>query len=340
MKEILTNDEIDALLDLFQNEGMPDELEVPEELAASGNAFRAGGDVAPLDLLKPNRFTREQLLAISRIQEMVARKLGGTVSDRLRIEASCDCVAVEQLRFSTWLSLLDNPIGVYLLESPQSEQPMIMTISADLLYGAVDRILGGTGVVTTLPKDLSEAEHTVSDAVVTPILDQLLAGLGEIFPVQARVVGRHTNPAMAQVLPLQEVMLALHFQVAGNPLLGDIRLALPYTLLEPHLDSLSKSRYLTVARRTGEFRDVLARTLGRASVQVGIELGIAEITLADLLSLGVGDVITLPTRPGDPVTVPVQGRGKFKGMLGVRGGRFGARILSTLAEGRGDGDAA
>jgi flagellar motor switch protein FliM len=333
MKEILTNDEIDALLDLFQNEGMPDELEVPEDLSSASGAFRTGGEVSPLDLLKPNRFTREQLLAISRIQEMVARKLGGTVSDRLRLEANCDCVGVEQLRFSTWLSLLDNPIGVYLLESDQTEQPMVMTISADLLYGAVDRILGGSGVVSTLPKDLSEAEHTVSDAVVIPIMDQLMAGLSEVFPVRARIGARYTNPAMAQVLPLQEVMLALHFQVAGNPLLGDIRLALPYSILEPHLESLSKSRYLTVARRTGEFRETLSKTLQQANVHVSIELGVADITLEDLMALSVGDVITLPTRPGDEVVVPVQGRGKFKGQLGVKGGRFGARILSVLDDG-------
>ncbi|PIE24715.1 MAG: hypothetical protein CSA62_02465 [Planctomycetota bacterium] len=333
MKEILTNDEIDALLDLFQNEGMPDELEGVEEFGPDAVAFRRGGDVSPLDLLKPNRFTREQILAISRIQEMVARKLGGTVSDRLRLDASCDCVGVEQQRFSTWLSLLDNPIGVYLLESQQAETPMIMTISADLLYGAVDRILGGSGVVAALPKDLSEAEHTVSDAVVVPILDQLMAGLSEIFPIQAKIVARHTNPAMAQVLPLQEVVLSLHFQVAGNPLLGDIRVAIPYSVIEPHLESLSKSRYLTVAQRSGEFRGVLAKTLGLVELGVAIELGTAEISLADLLSLSVGDVITLPTHPGDDIEVPVQGHGKFRGRIGVQGGRYGARILSVLDNG-------
>ncbi len=333
MNEILSNQEIDALLDMFESEGMPEDLDESQGLDTAADGFRVEGEVAPLDLLKPNRFTRDQILIIQRIQEMVARKLGGTISDRLRLDVSCDCVAVEQLRFSSWLSMLDNPIGVYPVEVKPLTHPGVLTVSAELLYGAVDRILGGPGIAGSMPTDLSDAEHAVADAIVAPISQQLGHGLSEIVPVEVAVTARHTNPAMAQILPMQEVVLALHFQLSGKPLMGDIRLALPYAALEPHLGSLEQSRFLSPGMGKGAFREVLGETVAGVKLGVACMLGSTEISLGDLLSLSVGDVIPLPVHPGDPAVVPVQGHGKYEGQLGVRNGRYGVRVEHVTKEG-------
>ncbi len=329
MEEILSNDEIDALLNLFQNEGMPEELEGSAEFDLHSAALNSG-KVADMDLLKPNRFTRDQLQAITRIQEMVARKLGGAVSDRLRLDVVADCVAVEQLRFSTWCELLQNPMGVYVLDLDPLGSPAVLTMSAELLYGAVDRILGGTGEIRTGVKDLSEAEHAVADSLVQPVLEQLAAGIGELVPVRPRITGRFTNPGMAQVLPMQEVVLSLHFQISGQPLFGDLRLVVPYSALEPHLGSLEKGSPGTSGGPEGAYREVLGRNVKNVPAEVAIELGGTRMRLKDLMSMQIGDVIRLDAKPGDPVKLPVQGRLKFHGDLGTRGRRFAVRISRVL----------
>ncbi len=327
MEEFLSNEEIDALLDLFQNEGMPEEL-------AGGEGFDlesldlSQGQVAPLDLLKPNRFTRGQLLAIAKTQDVVARRIGGTVADRLRLDVKADCVAVEQLRFGSWLELLENPLGVYVLKLEPLEPPAVLTVSAGILHGTVDRILGGTGDVEQGLKEFSEAEYAAADALILPVIDRVAEGISEIVPVKPTVVGRYTNAATAQVLPPQEVVLALHFQLTGEPLFGDLRFAVPFPALEPHLAPLAGGGG---ENRSGHYREIISSNLKDVSAVLAVELGRATIRLKDLLVLKTGDVLRLDTGPGDPVRIPVQGRPKFHGRLGVFGRRMAVRIGEVLA---------
>ncbi|HHI79559.1 MAG TPA: flagellar motor switch protein FliM [Planctomycetes bacterium] len=333
MEEILSNAEIDALLDLFQNEGMPEELEEAESLDFSGGESQGSYKVSELDLLKPNRFTRAQLQVLARIQEMVSRKMGSAIAERLRLDASCDCVGVEQLRFSSWLSLLDNPTGTYVLQMDPLRFPSILTVSPELLYGAVDRILGGTGEVHTCPQDLSEAEYEVADALLQPLLVHIQEGLGEMVQVEPKVIARYTNPTLAQVLPAQEVILALHFQVSGNPLFGDLRLAVPYAALEPHLGALESSRFLSDGGKEGAYRNLLTETVLNIPMGLKVLLGEMELKLRDILALKTGDVLSLTTKPGDLLNIPVQGKTKFRGVLGTRGRRYATKILEVVHKG-------
>ena len=52
--------------------------------------------------------------------------------------------------------------------------------------------------------------------------------------------------------------------------------------------------------------------------------------LRQLLQLGVGDVIPLSTRVGDPLVAPVQGRPKFLGHVGKRGSFAAFKVASIL----------
>ncbi|MFQ5504311.1 MAG: flagellar motor switch protein FliM [Planctomycetota bacterium] len=328
-KEVLSNAEIDALLDIFDSQGIPDEF--IEDLEDLDKVARGPGVVSSLDLLKPNRFTRDHIVVIERVNELVARKIGGVLSDRLRIEADCDCVAVEQLRFGTWINQLDQPVGLYVLQVEPLNYPAILTVSSELLYSGIDCILGGNGVIEKAPSELSEAEFAVLDAVIEPLLEVLASGLSEMAEVEFKVSGRHTNVAMAQVMQMQEVVLALHYQVASD-LMGDIRLAIPFAALEAHLDKLSRSRYLPTAEHLGRFRQVLEVDVAKVPLDLAVELGRTQIRLLDLLGLEAGDIVSLETKPGELLDVPVQGKSKFAGQIGLQGNRMAVKIHKVLAE--------
>lgn len=331
-KEVLSNAEIDALLEIFDAQGIPDEF--IDGLDDPDRAGRGRGVVSTLDLLKPNRFTRDHLVVIERVNELVARKLGGVLSDHLRVEADCDCVAVEQLRFGTWISQLDQPVGLYVLQVEPLDHAAILTVSSELLYSGIDSILGGSGVIEKAPSELSEAEFEVLDAVIEPLLQVLASGLSEMAEVEFKVSGRHTNVGMAQVMQMQEVVLALHYQVASD-LMGDIRLAIPFAALEAHLDKLSRSRYRAAAEHLGRFRQVLEADVAKVPLDLAVELGRTQIRLLDLLGLRTGDIVSLGTKPGDPLEVPVQGKSKFSGRIGIQGNRMAVKIQKVLADSAG-----
>jgi flagellar motor switch protein FliM len=201
--------------------------------------------------------------------------------------------------------------------------------TTELLYGAVDRILGGLGKVTKVPKDLSEAEYTVADAFVEPCIERLGFSMKEVLPVGWELGNRSTNPSFAQVLPLQDVVLSVHFQAGGDFLLGDMRLVLPYTVLEPGLPALSESR-VQAGENTSGAREALGRNLLPVEVDLTVQLGETNLPLRQLLALSIGDVVPLQTRLGDELIAPVEGVPKFAGQVGTLGGRRAYRISSVL----------
>ena len=331
--EVLSNAEIDALLKLFEADGIPEEI-----LEIAGPDLELGklssGSVTEIDLLKPNRFTRDQLMIVERIQDVVAQKLGATLVERLRVEAACDCVAVEQMRFSTWMSQVEGPVAVYVLDIPPISMPALLTISTDLLLGIVDRVLGGSGSTTRSSdgahRELSEAEYAVADSIVIPLIERIAEGISEIVPVAPEIVERYASLTMAQSLPFQEVVLASHFQFAGRPLLGDLRMVMTYSGLEPYIDRLATSRFQAKNGQSGTFRAQLEKDLMRVPLELGVELGRSELGLGELMDLSVGDIVPLSTHVGAVVDVPIQGEAKFRGVIGARGKRFAVRIEEVL----------
>jgi len=328
LNEILSNDEIDTLLDMFRSEGgAVDPAAEGDESSRAPVELDGGRLVRHVDLLKPNRLGREQLRGIERHFESAAKMLSATISDKLRLDTRCDCVALEQQRFSSWLEQLPGPASIYVLEMAPFAQPCLLTVSTSLLYGAVDRILGGSGEVKSVPSDFTEAEHTVAEALVAPCLDRICEALSEVVDLEWKITDRFCNPSMAQILPSQDVVLSVYFQATGDLLIGDIRLVLPFAALEPLLEKFGRDPVSQM--EPGAMRERLSETVDGMPVNVGVQLGDARIRLGQLLKLQLGDVIPLSTRFGEPAVVPVMGRPKFTAHVGRIGNRLGAKIADV-----------
>lgn len=326
MNDTLSHDEIDALLDMFRSEAS--DLDSGAGISLSTVREEEGPVVSPVDLLKPNRLGREQLLGLERYFESAAKLLSATISDKLRLETRCDCVGVEQVRFQTWLQHLPGPVAIYVVDMKPFQLPVLFTASTSLLYGAVDRILGGSGKVARVPKDFTSAEYTVADALIGPCLDRICESMRDAVPLEWSFQNRFCNPSMAQIIPSQDVVLSVYFQAAGSFLLGDLRMVIPFVAIEPYLDELSRSGASSL--EPGTMRDVVSATVRDVPVEMLVQLGEAKIPLRQLLQLSEGDVVPVSTRIGQDLAAPVQGKTKFFGQIGTRGNRLAYRVTSVV----------
>ena len=328
MNELLSNEEIDTLLDLFRAEGGELDAEVASAPFASSPAV--GGEVAStVDLLKPNRVSREHIRALERFFETASKAMTAAIGDRLRMDVVCDCVATEQMRFQSWIALLTGPVAIYTLTMPPLEGPALLAANTSLLYGAVDRILGGSGRIERVPNDFTAAEYTVADAFITPCLDRICDSLSDMVELRWNIEGRYTNPSMAQVLASHDVVVCAHFQISGESLIGDLRLAIPFHTLERYLGNIVEPGMKGV--EPGAMRAPIEANLRDSAVALQVNLGEATLLLRQLLGLSVGDVIPLGTRFGEPLAAPVQGRVKFRGQVGTVGPRLAFRVGEVVA---------
>ena len=332
MNEVLTNTEIEALLDMFRAEEAHIESPRAEDFKRVAGADFPSIEpvVSKIDLCKPNRFTREHIASLERCAHDAARAIGATSSEKLRLEIQCECVGVEQQRFETLMNALTGSVSIYVLHLPPLDHLALLSISSGLLYAAVDRILGGSGRVQSVPNELSSAEYTVADAFVTPALDHICRSLEMIGDIDWEIEGRFSNVSSAQILGAHEVAASLYFQVTGDFMLGDMRLVLPHASLEPHLAKLGRSRVSGFNLEPGRMRSAVEGSMKGVDVEFGVQLGEAMLTIQDLMALRVGDVVTLDTRAGDHLVAPVEGVPKFLGRLGRKGRRLAYCVDSEV----------
>ena len=201
MKELLSNTEIDTLLEMFRSDDPPLASAIRDVSDEQNEAV-----ISPVDLLRPNLLSAEQMRTLELTFQGAANLLAAVMSDKLRFEMECDCVAVEQIRFQSWLAMLGTSNCIYLLRAPDVPSPVLCSWTTELLYGAVDRILGGLGKVTKVPKELSEAEYTVADAFVAPCIERLSSATKDVLPTGWELGNRSTNPSFAQVGSLRGVI--------------------------------------------------------------------------------------------------------------------------------------
>ncbi|MBK8097378.1 MAG: FliM/FliN family flagellar motor switch protein [Planctomycetes bacterium] len=329
MNEILSNEEIDTLLQMFRTEGSAATVE--PEMARPSLPLPADTDrvISTIDLLKPNRLAREQLRGLERYFESAAKMLSATISDKLRLDTRCDCVAVEQLRFQTWLDQLPGPVAIYVVKLEPFRLPALLTASTSLLYGAVDRILGGSGKVTKVPKDFTAAEYTVADALMGPCLDRICESFAEVIKLRWSIENRFCNPSAAQILPSQDVVISSYFQASGETLIGDVRLVIPFVSLESIIEKLGQDAMIRV--EPGAARATMAKTIRAVPLDLAVRLGEARLPLRQLLELQAGDVVPLDVRLGDPAVIPVQGKPKFAGHVGRIGNRLAFQVADVMA---------
>ncbi len=181
-----------------------------------------------------------------------------------------------------------------------------------------------------MPDDFTAAEYTVSEALIGPCLDRICESLIEVVDLEWTIQNRFCNPSMAQILPSQDVVMTVYFQVAGEFLIGDLRLTIPFSAIEPLIDNFTRDRTVTVEQ--GALQDTVQKTLGGVPIHIVGELGDAKIRLRQMLALQPGDVIPLDKRIGQPAIVPVQGKPKFKAHVGKIGNRMGLQVADVIGD--------
>ena len=125
-------------------------------------------------------------------------------------------------------------------------------------------------------------------------------------------------------------MLSAYFQVGGENLLGDLRLAIPFAALEPHLEAFAKDKGFGSTKAPGTMRDTVARSMRPVPLQMCVQLGTTSIGLRQLLALQEGDVVPVNTSVGELFVAPVQGKPKFRGRVGTKGKRLAFQVMELM----------
>jgi flagellar motor switch protein FliM len=153
-----------------------------------------------------------------------------------------------------------------------------------------------------------------------------------VIDLKLEVVQVESNPQLVQIVPPNEVVVLISFELTIGDLRGMINLCIPYNSIERIGGKLSANSWVSYGKRqaTPESIQQISRKVYTSLVDVHVRLAQTAINTGELIGLKVGDIITTEKDVHHPLVVSVEGIPKFFANAGAYKGRKAIVIHDTI----------
>ena len=330
MGDILEQNEVDALL------AAVDAGQVGPATAEGGLPKPADREVQTYDFKRPERVSKDQMRALEALHESFSRGFGAAISGFLRTIVECRVANIEQLTYGEFIQSLPNPTCFNLLNATKLEGQLCLEISPLIIYPIIDRLLGGSTAEMFIPqRPLTAIELRLIRRIIDRALTSLAEAWDNILDVKFELEETESNPQLVQIVPPNEVVVVVGFELKMGGRAGTMSLCIPFNVIEPVIHVLSKQSWLNYRRRASGVDNALRieHKINRAAVRMRAFLAETNITVADLASLAVGDIITTDRAANAEMVLQVEGKNKFAARLGQHKGHKALKVTRKLDPG-------
>lgn len=291
--------------------------------------------VTTYDFKRPERVGKEQMRALQTMHEGFGRNYGAALSALLRTIVEVKLTSVDQLTYSEFVFSLENPTCFNLITAKPLEGQLILDINPSLLFPLIDRLLGG-GTYDTPParRPLTEIELRLVSRITRLFLDEMQSAWDNVIPLELEVNSVESNPQLVQIVPPNEVIVLVSFELTIGNVRGMMNLCIPFNSIERIANKLSANSWVAYSQKpsTPESIQNIGDRLGDSSVEVVVEIAKSQISANDLLSLRVGDIISTEKDIHRPLIIAVEGEEKFYASAGAHKGRKAAQVTKIIGE--------
>ena len=322
MADILSQEEIDALLDVVDDEG-DDVLD-----DTSSSSFTHNQQVTLYDFKRPNRVSKEQLRVFRGVHDKMARSLASQISSIMRSIVEIQLHSVDQMTYGEFLMSLPSPTSFNVFSIKPLEGSGIIEINPSIAFPMLDRLLGGKGEPFDANREFSDIELSLFETILRVMMSTLKEAWGPVMEVFPAIESKESSPNVVQIVAQNEIVVMVVMEIIIGHSSGMMNICYPVIALEPVLPKLASRDLMLNETSSKKSRNTeLQVLLGGAKVNVEANLGDAELTMRDVLDLQVGDVVRLSSPADDVVTVSIDGKDRFRGEIGLR--RFRKSIQVT-----------
>jgi flagellar motor switch protein FliM len=331
LSDVLDQSEVDALLAAVDS-GQVQQEPVPTVFSRDG---RAQLDVQTYDFKRPERVSKDQMRALEALHEGFARNFGAALSGYLRTIIEVGVAHIEQLTYSEFIHSLPNPTCFNLLKAEQLDGQLCLEISPLIIYPIIDRLLGGSNADLFIPqRPLTQIEQRLVQRITDRATHHLSEAWSNLTPVKFKVDDFESNPQLVQIVPPNETVVVVGFELKMGNRAGTMSLCIPYNVIEPIMSLLTAQSWVSYQRKGGQEDHVrrLTRNVSSAPVEVCVVLAWTSIRVNDLLSLQPGDLITTDRESHLDATVQIEGKCKFQAQIGQLRGNRAVKVTRSLDE--------
>lgn len=299
----------------------------PEEVQAILDSVherpRAPAEVVSRDFRQPKRLSPAQLESLRRTIQEAEPDIESSLRIWLRSPHKVDVVDVNEIHSLELLKSFAPPLCVLCFEC--AGQPSWAVWDVSTCVSATEIALGATQVTEPSPRQLTGVEQGILKNI-----------LGRIVALASGTLG--VEPKSLRLVQDLETLEKIHIdQRSADPQRLSIQIAIQGAVgsstLRLYLAGVDPPEVAGAAPPPEVKKRALPTHLDEVQVEIGAQLGSADVPLSQLLNLEVGDVIPLGVDAGSLLDVHVEGEccaaarwGDHKGRMAIRIQALGARV--------------
>jgi len=268
-------------------------------------------------------------IIFDRLVRLMTTSLRNFTSDN--VEVSLD--RITSVRFGDYLNSIPLPAVLAVFKAEEWDNFGLITVDSSLIYSIIDVLLGGRRGQTAIRIE-GRPYTTIETSLVKRMIEVVLADAEQAFrplsPVKFNIDRLETNPRFAAISRPANAAILVRLRIDMEDRGGNIELLLPYATIEPIRDVLLQMFMGEKFGRDPIWEGHLATEIGQTEIAVEAVLYEAELPLRQLMSLNVGDTLTLELKPDALVTVRCGPVTLTEGRMGRVGDRVAVRIVKPL----------
>ena len=208
---------------------------------------------------------------------------------------------------------------------------MLLHFSTALMLNMMDRLMGGEGDGSdAIPSGytFTTVELKLYENIVKDFISVMGSSWENYIDLNFNYRRVESNPTLVQLIGLDETVVIIGISLRFPNASGRMNICLPGTMLTSIFAKIADMNQ--VGRGSGEdnSQEILG-ILRDSGLEITAELGRTNVTLRDIYSLNVGDVIDLGHSTQEPIHLYIGGQPWFSGKLGTQGGNMAVKIAET-----------
>ncbi|MGA0586330.1 flagellar motor switch protein FliM [Dyella sp. KRB-257] len=316
MSDLLSQDEIDALLD-----------------GVEGGAVETGGDepldpdaVVQYDFTQQDRIVRGRLPTLEMVNDRFARYFRTGVFSVLRKTCEVSVLGVRMVKFAEYVHGLAVPSNLNLVRIKPLRGTALVVLEPRLVFTVIDNFFGGDGRYHARieGRDFTATENRVIQIMLVELFAAMVEAWAPVLPLEFEYLNSEINPQFANIVSPTETVVVSRFHVELDGGGGEIHLTLPYAMVEPIRSLLDAGVQSDRVDRDDRWSETLHEEILDAEVGLSTLLLEAEISIGDFLQLRPGDVI--PVQLPEFATVFAEDVPIFRGRYGQANGHKAVRF--------------
>lgn len=265
------------------------------------------------------------------INERFARQMRSVLLNFMRRSADITVGSIKIQKYADFERNLPVPSNLNMVQMKPLRGTALFTYDPNLVFLVIDSLFGGDGRYHTRVegRDFTTTEQRIIRRLLNLTLESYGKSWDPVYPIEFDYVRSEMHTKFASITGNNEVVVVTSFHIEFGATGGDLNICLPYSMIEPVRDLLTRPLQETTLEEVDQrWSQQLSRQVRSADIDVVAEFARIPSSIRELMRMKVGDI--LPVDVPQTVIAHVDGVPLMECGYGVFNGQYALRVQNMF----------